>query len=388
MGEVADFTSQAKAIFRLVVCGGADPIPARFDATQVQAHCDKMNGLMDKFRGGWLKKAAPFLGGVRPPGLPDRVVYPFGGGDLVAAIATFPDAAEYTLLSIEAAGDPRPIDDIVAKDIQHTLAVTEHNVSNLFLVAHNRTDAMAGADRDRLPGQLIFALVALRAHGMEPVRLTYFQILEDGALHYVTPVDIAENAAKPEALRRDLFENMEILFVASGASAEAPPKIYRHLSVNLDNLHLTAAPGVLKHLEAKGRISAMTKAASYLLWGSRFTMIRDYLLAHMAWMISDSTGIAPADARAQGFLQETYGRFDGPFLNNAVARVGEQAKGLWRSQPTRDIPMPYGYPDNQRHWHMMVTKPAPPTTEPAPASTPTPPGKATPAPLTPGAPTP
>ena len=391
--QAADFTPQAKALFRAVVCGGDTPVAERFDAAQVQAHCDKMNALVDKFRSSWLSKATPFLAGLRPTGLPERVVYPFGGGDLVAAIATFPDAVEYTLLSIEAAGDPRAIDDVTTKELARTQAITEHNVHNLFMVAHNRTDVMASAEHDRLPSQLIFALVALRAHNLEPVQLRYFRVNPDGSLVYVTAANIAAAAGPSEADHPDLFENMEIIFRRVGAPDGAPLKTYRHLSVNLDNQHLTASPGVLKHLEAKGKIAAMTKAASYLMWGSRFAMIRDYLLDHMVWMISDSTGIGPNDAKAKGFVQETYGRFDGPFLDNAVQRVGEQAKALWRSQPPRDIPIPYGYPDNRRHWHLMITKPGPPGTSPAPvvapAKPPTPPAPMAPvAPPTSGAPAP
>ncbi len=36
--------------------------------------------------------------------LPEAVVYPFGGGDLLSALAAYPDAAEYTTLSLELAG--------------------------------------------------------------------------------------------------------------------------------------------------------------------------------------------------------------------------------------------------------------------------------------------
>ena len=41
----------------------------------------------------------------------------------------------------------------------------------------------------------------------------------------------------------------------------------------------------------------MTKAASYLLWWKEFSLIRNYLLKNMVWMISDSTGI-PTDHAA------------------------------------------------------------------------------------------
>ena len=48
---------------------------------------------------------------------------------------------------------------------------------------------------------------------------------------------------------------------------------------------------MLAHLEAKGLVSAMTRAADFLLWRRDFSRIRDYLTSHLVWMISDTTGI-------------------------------------------------------------------------------------------------
>ena len=45
----------------------------------------------------------------------------------------------------------------------------------------------------------------------------------------------------------------------------------------------------------------MTKAASFLLWYDDFAKIRDYLLQHVAWMISDASGIPPSYAEPAGF---------------------------------------------------------------------------------------
>ena len=42
-----------------------------------------------------------------PKDLPTALVYPFGGGDLMAALQLFPEATEITTISLELAGDPR-----------------------------------------------------------------------------------------------------------------------------------------------------------------------------------------------------------------------------------------------------------------------------------------
>src|SRR5204863_7928155 len=109
----------------------------------------------------------------------------------------------------------------------------------------------------------------------------------------------------------------------------------------------------------KGKFSAMTKAASYLMWMDSFSEIRDLLLANMAWMVSDSTGIAPRYARKAGFVQITYGTFTAPFLEEADKATGEAMGKRWSSQPRRKLPFRYGYPDANQNLHLMITQPQP-----------------------------
>ena len=105
---------------------------------------------------------------------------------------------------------------------------------------------------------------------------------------------------------------------------------------------------------AKGRIAAMTKAASYLLWRADFSKMRQYLLAHMDFMVSDSTGVPPADARAAGFVMDAYGEFSGSFLEASKA-INDQFRELWSSKPATPLPFRYGYLDAGRRFHMVVT---------------------------------
>ena len=119
-------------------------------------------------------------------------------------------------------------------------------------------------------------------------------------------------------------------------------------------MHLAADPAVLRQLESKGPVTAITKAASYLLWWKGFSQIRDYLLGHMVWMISDSTGIPPEDATAAGFEQIPYGQFEGPFLK-AGQKPSEAFQRLWADSPEA-LPFRFGYPDSAGHSHLLITR--------------------------------
>jgi hypothetical protein len=353
-----DFIEEARTLYKDVACGGPMEKPT--------AHCKELMNLYDRYRTKWLDQAMPFLAKLVPSGLPAQVVYPFGGGDLVTALATFPDATEFTTISLEAAGDVTKVKTVKARDLTDELARLRKDLANLFSVAHSKTTALSSEVRSVLPGQLAFTLVALAIHGYEPVSLRYFKFNPDGTLKYLSADDIAamqKSMATDKANARELaiFGDAELTFRKTGDAA-APVKTLRHIAYNLDDKHLAADPSLIKHLEAKGKVTAMTKAASHLLWADEFSTIRKYLLDHMAWMISDSTGIPPRFAKPAGFVQDTYGEFDGPKDFGTVdRRDGEDFKALFKANPKTKLPFRYyGYPDNAHHGHVIVTRPKTP----------------------------
>jgi hypothetical protein len=348
-----EFLPQARTIFRVAACGASGDVPARFDASVVARHCEELEHAYADYRHSWVDVARPFLAALRPKDLPKVVVYPFGGGDLVSALATFPDATEITTISLEPAGDVRPIDSLAPDFLGHELAVHRSHLERLFEKAHSRTDNLAREAKTALPGEILFALAALAVHGEEPVSLRYFHLRVDGTPEYVTQADI--DAAKRPDERRALFANAELRFRRAGDAA-APVQVLRHMSFNLDDAHLKADPSLLAYLNARGKVAAMTKAATHLLWNEHFTLIRGWLVDHTDWMVSDSTGIPPRVAGPAGFTQDTFGTFDGPSPFGDPDRTdAEDLHRLFASQPTRDLAFRYGYPDNHGHAHLIVT---------------------------------
>jgi hypothetical protein len=313
----------------------------------------------------------PYIAALEPKGLPEEVVYPFGGSDLMTALATFPDARTYTTISLETAADIRKVDTITQKKLDAELALNRLHLAKLFDKIHSRTVNLDIEAKSDLPGEIVFSMVALAIYGFEPVSLRYFKLNQDGTLHYLTADEIASmekadqtKKMSPADAQADIFGDVEIQFRKSGDST-APLKTFRHIAANLDNKHLAADPSLLRHLDAKGKVSLMTKAASHCLWSPMFTTIRQYVIDHLAWMISDSTGLPVAVAKRAGFVQDTYGVFDWPaafFVDNTNVeennKNAEDMRKLWKTNPQHDLPFRYGYPDRDHHGHMMVTRPA------------------------------
>lgn len=362
----ADFAGDARLLHRVLACAGDDPLPAALDAGVIAAHCVRLQPLLDGYRQRHAEVVAPYLARLRPQGLPPAVVYPFGGGDLLSALAAYPDAREYNTLSLELAGDLRRLAHLDAAGLESSLGLIRATIAPLLTRDNSTTENLMKGQRGDIPGQLGFFVVALAAHGYEPVHVRYFRVESDGSLLYYGAAEIdAGDATTARALRgkwappdfAPVFANVEIAFRPAGAGDGVPLRVHRHFAADLSDGALKRAPGLLRHLEAKGRVAALTKAASYLLWRPDFSRLRGYLLGHMAFMLSDSTGIPPGIARQAGFTQETYGRFAGSFLP-ADAGINRQFRELWAARPARPLPFRFGYVDEELQGHLLVTRPA------------------------------
>ena len=365
-----DFIADARLLYRAVACGGAasTPVPAGLDAGTVDAHCKQVSAWYPTIEGKYLAPARELFATLRPPGLPTTVVYPFGGGDLLSALVTYPDATEITTLSLEHAGDPTRLAGTSKKELKRALSTYREVLRELFANHDSASDNMKKLERGHVPGQLSMFLAALVAHGYEPVSLRYFRVEPDGSLHYFDDADLAAMAPVLAKRKRGkwvdpdfsaAFTNSELTFRRVGDPA-GRVITHRHIAADLSDKPLRGS-GLLAYLESRGRIAAMTKAASYLLWLGSFSTIRDYLLGHMVWMASDATGVPPRHAKKAGFVQTTYGRFAGAYLEDAVGNDAEAAfRKLWADQPYRKLGFRYGYPDSRKQVHLMITAKAAP----------------------------
>jgi hypothetical protein len=359
--EGHDFLTEAVALLTVGACGGANP-PSGITDEEMKNHCDVITKAQSDYKDAWVKPAREFFAAHVPKDVPKKVVYPFAGGDLSTALTVFPDADEITNISLEPAGDPRDIDTLRGKDLEKALAKVEFELKFLYRVNFSNTinmiDAMRGG---ALPTELIFALSALKIHGYEVVGLRYFRINEDGTLHYFDDDEVKKapevGKAKPEA-RNWIFANAELQFRKPGGRVQ----VYRHIRQNLGNddgkgigSGLKKDPRVLKHLEAKGNVAAMTKAASYLLSWESFSLMRDYLTSHVTWMVSDATGVAPKWGKPAGYEYETYGAFVGPHIP-AGSGISKDWRTEFDSQPKRDLAFRFGYYDKKNANHLIIMK--------------------------------
>ncbi len=367
-----DFGPQVRQMFRVAACGGEDALPARYAARTINAHCQEMAALYKSYKSQWADPVEKFMADLRPHDLTTTVIYPFGGGDLSSALAVYPDATELTTISLEAAGDIRVVDTIKPGKLANDLDEIGTDIRRLYRSAYSATKSLQAASHSTLPGTIMMALAGLTVHDMEPVALRYFDIEPDGSITYLTNDQLDARAAEYAATKRGQtppkaythywyvqdspFANVEISF-RPRKDPSAPLRTYRHIVANLDDPHVNADDRVIKHLARKGKVAVMTKAATFLLWYDDFSRIRTYLLGNIAWMVSDASGIPPSYAGPAGYEQITYGDFTGPYFVIDEKNTRAEFVKLWKDNPHHDLPFRFGYPDNAKHNHLMVTRP-------------------------------
>lgn len=362
--NAVDFVQEAKLVYIVAACGIGD-LPSGIDASLAASHCRDIKRHIENVRKNFVNKARPFISALLPANLPKQVIYPFGGGDLLTALVTYPDASEITTISLESAGDPRRLGKAKMQELRDSLAEFRKMAVHLLVNHDSKNGNLRAFERGIIPGQLAFALTAAAVYGYEPVSLKYFRIEPDGKLYYFTKTDIAKlENIKGKKLAKFwvdtdfsiVFRNMELTLKKTSNATGPEIIVHRHIAANLDNQNFSNSP-LKKHLESKGKISAMTKAGSYLYWMKDFSVFREYTLSNMAFMISDSTGILPYHAKAAGFEQITYGKFHGAFLDNDGGDDAVALRQHFKSQPYRELPFRYGYSDTKAANHLMVTKP-------------------------------
>jgi hypothetical protein len=348
-----DFTATARVLLAVGACGAGE-VPAAFKKDQVKQHCETIDKTQAEYKKSWVDTAKPWFAAHVPATVPKKVVYPFAGGDLSTALTVYPDADEITTLSLEPAGDPRALGKLDAKQLKTALGVVETELGSLYRSNFSVTMNMIGAMRSgQLPTQLIFSLSALTIHGYEPTSMRYFKLTKDGDIEYLSDKDLAAiDKIKNVAKHNRALSNVEIKFHKIGGTHE---QTYRHIMANLDDEHIKADPSVIKHLDKKGTVAGMTKAASYLLSFGNFEQMRKYIIGHVAWMVSDSTGLPPKVGEPAGFEYETWGTYERSNMA-AGGLVTPQWKAVYKAQPKRDLAFRFGYPDKKLHGHLIIMK--------------------------------
>lgn len=341
---------EVRRLYDTLFCVGRTP----------DAPCRKLASAIATYRKRYLTPMRRWLSAHRPAALPDTLLYPFSGGDLLSALSAFPGARRLVHLSLEHGGPPDPLRGRSPAGIREAHFKLYFMADLLLTHGESFSVDLQKQEQAVLPGVLPLLLVGLRAHGGVPTGLAYLRIGPDGSL---APYSRAElSAAAPRARRlyttwKDprysmRFSHLELRFRLPGDTAD---RRVIHLSANLANPGLRRHPGVGKVIQRLGRVALMLKAASYLLWTDGFSRARSLLFGAARFGISDLTAPYPDWLRKHGFSVEAHGRYDcmkKPKLRGAALPWVQ----LFRKPASRRLPFRWGYVDCHGQNHIVLIR--------------------------------
>jgi hypothetical protein len=345
-----DSSEEAKRLFATLFC---EDRPA-------DRHCQQLTAAMERYRKGYREPMRAWLGKERPADLPDTLLYPFAGADLVSALSAFPDQRRFVHLSLEHGGPPDPLRARKPAEVVQARAMLFRMAELLLRHGESFSVDLQKQEQALLPGVLPMLLVGVKLHGGTITGLAYLRLTPEGALVPWTRAEL--QATGPRARRlyttwKDprysaRFTHLELRFRLPGDTVD---RRVIHLSANLADVGLRRSPGVVAHLEALGPVALMIKASSYLMWTLDFSRIRDLIFARTRFAISDFTAPYPGWLKKRGFQLALHGQYDcmrNPRLKES-ARPWIQA---FRKPTSRKLPFRWGYFDCKNQNHLVLLR--------------------------------
>jgi hypothetical protein len=251
----------------------------------------------------------------------DPLYYMFSGPDFLYANAFFSDASTYLMSGLEQVG---PVPNVSERTIA-SLPRIQSSIGDSIKLSFFITSRMSGLYRGDLPGALPIILVYAVRSGKTVEDITLVSLDKDG------------NVQPPSSDRADTSGVKITLKTGDG-----PPQTIYYFRTDVSNNGLQSS-GFLAFAASLGQGHALHKSASYLMHGSSFSMVRDFVLAHAQSIVQDDTGVPFSAFKPDQWAFHPFGVYRTPipvFRRNNQPRLAELFSR--RKAPPLDFRIGYG----------------------------------------------
>jgi len=206
--------------------------------------------------------------------------YPFGGPDFLNANIFYPEASEYLLIGLEPSGMLPPICSMQAKDVEEYTTDIWNSLSDLFLRSYFITGHMIDAlKKNEVNGTLPVIAMFIKRRGYRIVSVNEVAIDSSGLLQD------AGNIKNDKTFSR----GVKISF-ARDTGTYLQSVVY--LKADISDEGLKKNQPLTKYLNSLPECRTYLKAASYLMHGKDFSVIRNIIFDKSRTILQDDSGIA------------------------------------------------------------------------------------------------
>ena len=241
-------------------------------------------------------------------------LYLFSGPDFLYADAFFGQAETYVLAGLEPVGRVPQISETTRRNLGPALGNLRGSLSALlsysfFITREMKYDLRSRTFEGTVPLMLVF--LARSGKTVQSARLI--------------ELDAEGNVQAMQGGERDAYKGLaagvEIVF---GGQDGKPRRLF-YFRTDLSDGGIKSS-GLLPFVERLGRVDALVKSASYLLFSGGFTRARQLLLEQADRIVQDDTGVPVAYFNQQDWDLRPFGRYLGPigeFPGRYQARLAE-----------------------------------------------------------------
>jgi hypothetical protein len=256
---------------------------------------------------------------------PRTIYYPFGGPDFVTPQVFFPGTPVFILAGLEPVGQVPDLTMLSSGELQAALANLRGSMSGLLRLGFLETKEMR-ADLSRTPvqGVMPIILASMARCGDRAIDQSYFTVDGSGSPAYT------------RAIPTGAATGLKITFQPTSGGAI---RTLFYLKGNLANGALRGDKRLLTFMQRYAPAGTYLKAASYLMHQGDFSVVRDFLLAHSTFILTDDSGIPLRYFDQARWTLFYFGDYRG------VMRIFSQyyqpdLDAAYKSQ--RGLPMPFG----------------------------------------------
>ena len=266
----------------------------------------------------------------------DAVFYPFGGPDILNAVALLPDAPSYTLLGLEPVG-PLPSPTLVAD------GPTLHAVQRALTYALRHNIFITDAMETQVQGKVGVAAL-----------LSFFLVRSGHAIVDARPVTLAADGAVVDDVDDADPLRVHGIELVVRRSDRAQLQRVRYFSGNINDEFFARVQGLTSHLSSLGTLTTMIKAASYLMYYPAFDDVRAFVLARSRAIVTDTSGLPFHRLDTPAWRLSLYGTYVAP-IHAFADRCQPDLKDALHDRAKGPLPFSYGY-SYAGHNHVVVAR--------------------------------
>ncbi|MCS6904026.1 MAG: hypothetical protein RML72_08435 [Bacteroidia bacterium] len=235
------------------------------------------------------------------------VLYPFSGPDFVTIHTLFPDASRYVMFGLELEGKvPKP-SSLPPAELSQNLKNLAFSLDAIFNKSFFFTLNMsADLYRTSFRGVLPILLAFVSRCNNEVLEVKHFKINSQGRIEYYP-----DSVNFVQQTRDTIITGVEILF-RSLEKPSAPIQTLHFLCFDASNGYYKSRPELDAFFLSLEPAYTYIKAASYLLHGYDFELIRNRLISISAMILQDDTGIPYRMFDPQQWKIQLYGKYTTP----------------------------------------------------------------------------